>query len=331
MRLTLFVLLVVVGVSGLAVAIPTTPGQEAERLEPAELEARMIRVAGTLIASSAPAERAAGLLLAEQAKLWQTKAQPLLSEAEFVEDLHGLIEEADSALTRALLAQLCRMTDRVLDCRRQGLDEAIVALDGAELLARLHLTEPGDLERARDVMVAAEHLAPRHSDFAMTVLDGIDAQTDAPSTRAQMAALALAPISLPPLSPIADLCQQRADNDAALDQACERLLNAMMDRGDNLLLTALASNLTAQRAEAAGDTLAVARHDSWKAELLAFSGCAGAVGMESLAAEEPRLIREFLRRWERGGEASAHAFLATQAGLDCGLPPPPPARADAQR
>ncbi|MFW5815629.1 MAG: hypothetical protein ACOCVP_02115 [Wenzhouxiangella sp.] len=325
MRCTLFVLLFVFGVSGLAVATPIAPAAEAKRSEQAEFEGRMIGVAETLLASPAPAERAAGLLLAEQAKLWQTTAQPVLGEAEFDNELHGLIEEADCALTRALLAQLCGMTDRVDDCRRRGLDEAIVALDGAELLARLHLTELGDLERARDVMVAAERVAPRQAAYAMTVLDGTDTRSEALSARAQMAAIfALASSTFPPLSPIENLCQRKADHDPALDQACERLLSAMMDQADNLLLTSLASALAAQRAEAAGNALAMARHAGWRAELSEFVRCTGAVEMEPLAAEQPGFIREFLQHWQHHGEAGAHAFMAARADIDCASPQPPP-------
>jgi hypothetical protein len=329
MRCTLFVILFVFGVSGLAVATPTAPAEKSERSEQAELQARMIRVARTLMTSPAPAERSAGLLLAEQAKLWRTTAQPVLSEAEFVNDLHVLIEEADSALTRALLAQLCGMTDRVDDCRRRGLDDAIVALDGAELLARLHLTEHSDLERTRDVMVAADHLAPGHPHYGLLLLDAMEAHSDALPDGITLLAIVVPFWQSSGLGQMAQLCQQPAADDPQLDRACDRILDAMMDQPASLLFTTFASSIKALRAEARGETGAVSRHESWRSDLYEWVRCVGAGSEGTLEAGDAPLVREFLEHWQRFGEVSAHVFLASQAGLDCGLPEPPPARADA--
>lgn len=292
-------------------------------------QARMAQVANALMASPEPQRQAVGLLLAETFFLWEVEHQPRMNESDFMDRLEALIEQADTGLARAFLAQLCAYRDLQRYCRQQGLDKAIVEFDGAELFARLHLTGNDETHRRREVVVAAEHLEERFMDYALILFEAIQAEVGLEMEESH--AIMHAMTTGPRLSQISSLCRQPAVDDPELDQACLGILERMIDGTRSSILTMLGSSLMARRAEAQGEAGALAGHEKWRADYYDWLTCISTVNEEVWEAADADLILSFVDRWRRSGEASAHAFLATQAGVDCGLPPPPPGRAVARR
>jgi len=325
MRLALLVFILVLTLSLTACDAGSKDALAAEPFDEAEHAARMVEVAQNLIDSRDPQEQVAGLLLAElSTSWWWSDHPPILSEAESVELLYTLIERSDSALARALTAQACAMKDLQAHCRRRGLDDAIVRLDGAELFARIYLTGIDDLERTREVLLAAEGLAERYTELALLILDGMEAHGGFLPLELSTAPLFAALSTMPPLVSISRFCVAQAMDDYELDQACERLVGNMVNEAGSLMLNMLGASLMAQRAEAHGDPEAVDRYEQWRAGFFEWMGCTSAVSQEFWESADTAFVREFLRYWQRHGEARAQAMVAERAGLDCGLPEPSP-------
>lgn len=284
------------------------------------------QVASALLDSPEPSRQVAGLLFSESALPRDAEYRPLLSESEFLDRLHGLIDRADSGLTRALLAQLCSLKGLQADCRQRGLDEAIVRHDGAELWARMYLTERGDSERLREVIVGAQQLEERSMDYALIIFDAFEAEGQL-STESYLAKLAALTIG-PGLSPISEYCQQAVINDPTLDSACVRVTQSMIDDARSDLIVMFGSSIMARRAEAAGQSGANARHEAWRASFHEWLSCNYSVAEEVWGSAPTSFVHEFVNHWQERGETSAHAFVAARAGLDCGLPPRSPWSAD---
>ncbi len=301
--------------------------EEQETTEPfdqAEHAVRMVSVTRQLLDSGHPQQQAAGLLLAELSNSWAWWDQePILDETESVALLHDLIRRADSASNRALLAQVCAVLDLRADCRRQGLDQAIAEQDGAELIARLDLTDNDEAERARELIIASRALNERYADFALILLDAMETHGDMEPTEL-MSAWFYSMNQVSPMSLMADQCRKPAIDDPALDRACERMLQALMEGSRSMLFNMLGSRLMAKRAEARGEAAAVDRHEQWRARYRDWMSCASGNGANFWETADAQLLRTFLERFQYHGEASAHAFVAARAGVDCGLPEPSP-------
>ena len=307
-------------------------GQTADTAPPfdeAEHAARMAEVTEQLIESSDPTQQAAGLLLSEHAIWagWHTD-DPILSETEFSGRLHALIDAADSALARALLAHLCASQGVQEDCIDRGLDDAIVRFDGADLVARLHLADADDANRVRQVIIQAQTLNERYMDYALLLLDAMDEHGGFVTTELAAAPL-LHGLSLsPPFANFSRQCASPSPEDPELDHACERILDQMMGDHSSLLLTAIGSAVSAQRLQARGDSDAQARHEQWRDESNQQIACFGSASEAIWETADGQFVREFLKHWQAYGEASALIMVANQAGLDCGSLQPPPFRGD---
>lgn len=295
------------------------PATDAERADHFE---RMAKVARDLIDSPEIERQAAGLLLWQSASAWHVEHPTLMSERELRERLDRLIAEADSGLARALLAQLCSIRKLHQHCRDQGLDRAIVEQDGAELFARLYLTEADEEERLREVLIAAEALEERYMDFGLILLDGIEAryELELDESLAIIHALQLGPA----YGPTTRLCQQAIDDDPALDQACESVYTRMASEAGSMIFNLVGSSILARRAEAKGEPGSIARHEQWKEEFHAWQSCAYSAGEAIWEAMNADWVRAYLRHWQRHGEASAIQFLAEQGQADCGPVPRSP-------
>lgn len=299
-------------------------GEAADAADPfdeAEHLARMAEVTENLIQSSDPTQQAAGLLMAEHALLWSPhEVEPALSAAESIDRLHALIGTADTAIARALLAQLCAGKGIQEDCIRRGLDEAIVRFDNADLIARLHLTHHEDGNRVSRIIIEAQALEERHMDYALLLLDAMEAHGGFVA-----AELAVAPIlhglSLsPPFAGFARLCASPSPEDMALDQACKRMLEKMMQDRSSLMLSSIGSAVSAQRRQAEGDPDALERHEQWRSELNERLTCLGAASDAAWEAADAKFVRDFLNHWQQYGEASAQAMVADKSGVDCQTP-----------
>lgn len=180
---------------------------QAELFDEAEHIARLLEMTDKLLQSSDPTRQAAGLMMTQSLR-WSEWASDneLPGEAEFLDHLMGLIERADTALARALLAHLCAARDIRGDCIRLGLDDAIVRYDGAELLARLTLTESDDTERLRDVIVEAQKLDERQMDHALLLLEAMEAHVGFTAAEASLAPLTFSLNVSPPYSPFFNIC-----------------------------------------------------------------------------------------------------------------------------
>jgi len=332
MRLALLVFILILALSQTACNAVSEESPAAESFDEAEHAARMVEVTQTLIDSPDPEEQAAGLLLAELSTSWRwLDHAPILSEAESVELLYTMIERSDSALGRALTARVCAMKDLQAECRRRGLDEAIVRLDGAELFARTDLTGIDDLKRTREVLVAAEGLAERHMELALLLLDAMEAHGGFQPLELSITPLSVFLSTTPSLASISRLCVEQAMDGSELDQACERLLDSMVNEAASFILNMLGASVMAQRAEAHGDQEAMDRYEQWRAGFYEWMGCASVVRQEFWESADTTFMREFFRYWQRHGEARAYALVAERAGLDCELPEPSPFSRAAER
>lgn len=331
MRLALLAFILALALSQTACNAVSEDAPVADPFDEAEHAARMVEVTQALIDSRNPQQQAAGLLMAENALMWGWDDQaPVLSESEFIDQLHALIDASDSAITRALLAQLCANQGLQAECVRRGLDDAIVALDGAELFARLNLTEPDDQERLRAVILAAESLNERQMDYALILLDAMEAHGEFVPAELSVAPLIHGLMLSPPLASIARLCGDPAPDDPELDQACEHLLRLMSEQASSFIVNMLASAVWAQRREAQGHAGALETHELRRADFYDWAACNGSASDELWQAADARFVREFLERWQRYGEYKAHAFVAEKTGLDCVLEAPPFSSAAAQ-
>ena len=303
------------------VADTALPFDEVEHL------ARMGEVTESLIQSPDPTQQAAGLLMSEYAVWagWHTD-DPIQSESERVDRLYTLIDAADSALARALLAQLCASKGVQDDCIRRGLDDAIVRFDGADLIARLQLTDVEDADRVRQVIVEAQSLNERHMDYALLLLDAMEAHGGFVTTELAAAPL-LHGLSLsPPFANFARQCASPSPEDPELNQACERMLDLMMRDRSSLILTSIGAAVTAQRLQAQGDPDAQERHEQWRDQSNEQIACFGSASEETWETADAKFVRQFLEHWQAYGEASALAMTAEKARVDCGPVEPPPFR-----
>ncbi len=301
----------------------THPGH-ADAGEDAAIAAEFRRVATALLASPEASQRASGLLLIEtMAEPWFDN-EPILSPDELLDQLHALIEQADDRLTRALLAQFCAMTDLQTECRQRGLDDAIAGQDGGELLSRLYLTEPGDSERVRALLIAAERIDEVSTDHALIVTRAFEQLGAAEAAEPTAVGSLLPLLPPPPLQTLADLCREPAALDPALDQACDRLLTDMISGPHSLGLVMIGAGLIAQRAEAAGDADAMARYQAWRSASFDWLRCLGEATTDTWQTAEPAQLRDALELWQRHGEAHAQAYMASLSGVDCGHPEPAP-------
>lgn len=283
--------------------------------------ARMAEVTENLIQSPDPTQQAAGLLMAEHALSWSPhETAPALSAAESLDRLHTLIEIADTALARALLAQLCANKGVQQDCVRRGLDEAIVRFDGADLIARLQLTDLLDRERSRQIIVETQTLNERHMDYALLVLDAMEAHGGFVAAELGIAPFTHGLSLSPPFGPISAQCTLASPDDLELDQACERILDQMMQDRSSLILTSVGSGISARRLQARGDPDAQERHEQWQARLHEQIACFGDASQGTWETADAETVRKILEHWQAHGEASAWAWLAEKAGLDCQTP-----------
>jgi hypothetical protein len=303
----------------LTTTVAADPAIYAERADHFE---RIAKVAQDLIDAPEIERQAAGLLLWRSASAWHVEHPTLMSERELRERLDRLIAEADSGLARALLAQLCSNKKLHQHCRDQGLDRAIVEQDGAELFARLYLTETHEEERLREVLIAAEALDERAMDFALILLDGIEAryELELDESHAIIHALQMGPA----LGPTGQLCQQAIDEDPELDQACESVHIRMASEPGSMIFNLLGASVLARRAEAKGEPKAMARHEQWREDHHAWQSCAYSAGEAIWEAMNADWVRAYLRHWQRHGEASAIQFIAEQGESDCGPAPRSP-------
>ena len=300
--------------------------------EESEYAARMLELIDTLVQSQDATQQAAGLLMAEHAAWagWYTE-EPLLSQTEFLDRLHALIETAATPLARALLAHLCASNDLRSDCVRRGLDDAIVRHDGAELLARLQLTESEDTERLRDIIVAAQTLNEPHMDFALLLLDAMEDQGDFVAPGFASIPLIYGLMIMPPYSPFSNLCGSPHPADSELDQACERIRDLMMQGRSSMLQSMLGSAVSARRLQAQGDADAQERHEQWRGRFYEQIACFGSAGEGFWETTDAHFVRQFLEHWHAYGEASAQGMVAEKAGVDCGPVEPPPFRSAESR
>ncbi len=310
-------------------------GEAADTTDPfdeAEHAARMLELIDTLIQSQDPTQQAAGLLMAEHAVWagWYTE-EPLLSQTEFLDRLHALIETAATPLARALLAQLCATNDIRSDCVRGGLDDAIVRHDGAELLARLQLTEREDTERLRHIVVAAQTLNERHMDLALLLLGAMEDQGDFAAPEFASIPLIYGLMMMPPYSSFSNLCGSPWPEDSELDQACERILDRMMQDRSSTLQSTLGSAVSARKLQTRGDSDAQERHEQWRAAFMDQHACFGTASEGIWQTADAQFVREFLEHWQAHGEASAWAMIGEKAGADCGPLEPPPFRSAESR
>lgn len=299
----------------LAVAEVDAP---AELFDEAEHAARMLELIDSLIQSPDPTQQAAGLLMAEHARWagWYPD-QPILIQTEFLDRLHRLIDQANTPLARALLAQLCATRDIRSDCVQRGLDAAIVSDDGAELLARLQLTDGDDTDRLRGIMVEAQALNERHMDYALLLLDAMKAHGGFVDAELAVTPLIYGLTLSPAFSPFSKLCGAPATEDSELDEACERILERMMQGGTSMLLNAIGSAVSAQRRTAKGDPHAQERHEQWRAEIAAHAACRSDQTDELMLSADAEFMRAFLQHWQQHGEAGAQRMLDEKAGVDC--------------
>ena len=305
-------------------------GETADTADPfdeAEHLARMAEVTEQLIQSSDPTQQAAGLLMATTALNWgEHGIEPPLNEAERLERLHALIDAADTALARALLAQLCASQGLQKECIRRGLDEAIVQFDDADLIARLQLTDSLDRNRARQIIVETQTLNERHMDYALLILDAMEEHGGFVVEELAVAPLIHALSLSPPFQPVSDQCALPSPEDPERSQACERILELMMEGRSSMLLTSLGSAISARRLQAQGDPDAQERHEQWQARFYDQLACFGSASDGIWETADGQFVREFLEHWQEHGEASALAMIAEKAGVDCGQVEPPPFR-----
>ena len=294
---------------------------EAPPFDEAEHLGRMAEVTEQLIQSSDPTQQAAGLLMTEHALLWSPHdVEPAISAAERLDRLHALIDAADTALARALLAQLCANKGIQEDCIRRGLDDAIVQFDGADLIARLQLTYFLDRDRARQIIVEAQTLNERHMDYALLILDAMGEHGGFVAEELAVAPFIHALSLSPPFQPVSDQCASPSPEDPELSQACERILDLMMEGRSSMLLTSLGSAVSARRLQAQGDPDAQERHEQWQARFYDQLACFGSASDGIWETADGQFVREFLEHWQEHGEASAWAMIADKAGVDCRMP-----------
>ncbi len=298
-----------------------------EPLDEAGYAARMLVLIDSLIQSQDPAQQAAGLLMSEHAVWagWHTE-ESILSGTEFFDRLYALIDTADTPLARALLAQLCASNHIRSDCVRRGLDDAIVRHDGAELLARLQITERDDTERARSIIFAAQTLKERQMDFALLLLDAMEDQGDFAAPEFASVPLVYGLTLMPHFTPFSDLCGLPSAEDTELNQACERTQDLMMKARFSMLLNSLGSAVSARRLEAQGDSDAQERHEQWRARFTGQMACFAASNEGVWETADAQFMREFLEHWQKHGEASAWSMIGEKAGLECESVDPPPFR-----
>lgn len=289
-----------------------------ELFDEAEHTARMLELIETLIESPDPTRQAAGLLMVEHAGWagWYTE-EPLRSGVEVLDQLYALIDQADTPLARTLLAQLCAATSIQSACVRRGLDEAILRLDGGNLIARLMLIETGDHDRIRDVVIAAESINEHHMDLALLLLDAMEAQGVFSREEMTTAPMIYGLLIIPPFQHFTRLCTEPAANDTDLNQACDRITHKMTDNTGSLILTMIGASITARRLAAEGATDALEKHEEWRAAHREWLTCVGSAGEKVREEADEQFTRELIEHWQRHGEASAQALLAEKAGLDC--------------
>lgn len=289
-----------------------------ELLAEAKHIARLLELTDGLLQSSEPTQQAAGLMLTESLRWseWANDSE-LLGEAEFLDHLQGLIKQADTALARALLAHLCAVKEIRGDCIDLGLDDAIVRHDGAELFARLQLTELDDTERLRDLIMAAQNLDERHMDYALLLNDAMEAHGGFVAWEFAAAPLIQGLSLSPPYSPFVNICGSPSPDDPELDRACDRSAQRMMEDGSSLISAVIGSSVSALRRTAQGDPHAQELHDQWRASISEHVLCRGEHTDEVMMSADAQFMREFLEHWRQHGEASAWSMVEEMAGVDC--------------
>ncbi|MGY6553671.1 MAG: hypothetical protein ACXIUM_04020 [Wenzhouxiangella sp.] len=289
-----------------------------ELFDEAEHIARLLAMTDGFLQSSEPTQQAAGLMMSWHLRWAEWAADTeLLGEAEFLDHLQRLIELADTALARALLAHLCAVKDIRSDCIGLGLDAAIVRYDGAELLARLQLTKRDDSDRMRQLILAAQNLDERQMDYALFLHDAMQTHGGFVDAEFSVAPLIHGLSLSPSFSPFVETCGSPSPDEPELDQACGRIVERMVQGRGSLMIAAIGSAVSAQRRMALGDPHAQELHDQWRASISEHGLCRGGQTDEFMISADARFIRNFLAHWREHGEISAWSMVEQMAGVDC--------------
>lgn len=301
--------------------------QSDELFDEAEQNARIVELIETLLESESAEQQAAGLLVNRFLRWaeWYTEPDEL-REISVSERTLVLIETADTPLARALLAQLCVAESIQSDCIRNGLDDAIVRYDDAELLARLTLTENHDTERLRDVIVEAQKLDERQMDHALLLLELMETHGEFTAAQAPLAPLTFSVNLAPPFSLFFKVCGSPSPDDPELDEACDQNVARMMEEGTSMMINSIGSAVSAQRRMAKGDPDAQALHDQWRASLREIAECGSPQINDFMVSADSQLLREYFEHWRQHGESSAWSKLAELVGVDCAPLEPSPLR-----
>lgn len=312
--------------------------QQAEPRDP------LAETAAWLSKQSDERPRAAGLLyrLSMMGRVQAARSgDDATDAASTIDEFEHAIRTTTDGAALAWLALACESADVRKFCIEQGLDDAIVAHDGANFFSRISLRKHPDVEQTRRLLldstvrrtyeperVAVWHAAMRRYDWR----EALDTQgvelSDAPFSELSFALLA-GFSSFSSSGGLIEACSTEIDITARWVDACGEIAAGMAEHGRTAYHRFLGLTLLQKRAEAMGDPERAASHAAdLRARQNRFSCIAWASSAINGTTDET-LQRDYLKWLEKDGEIGALERLAELADLDCSNPPD--SRAEALR
>ncbi len=311
--------------------------QQAEPRDP------LAETAAWLSQQSDERPRAAGLLyrLSMMGRVQAARSGDEATDAaSTIDEFEHAIRTTTDGAALAWLALACESADVRKFCIAQGLDDAIVAHDGANFFSRISLRKQPDVEQTRRLLLDStvrrtyepERVAVWHA--AMQRYDWREAlETQRKALETQGVELSDAPVSELSLALLAgfssfsssggliEACGTEIDITARWVDACGEIAAEMAEHGRTAYHRFLGLTLLQKRAEAMGDPERAASH---AADLRARQNHFSCIAWASSAIDgttDETLQRDYLKWLERDGEIGALERLAELAELDCSNPP----------